>query len=223
MGAGNYSWISELLPYIAMIGGGYLAGQGGGDNDITSYQSPEQASTYRQLEPLLARLMSSGLTGKNAYQIPGIDTLMPSNDWYSNLSPEVMQGVRAPYEDASKQLTESLGYSAGSAKGGASGTLGGAQGKFWADAETQMGQQAWGMTQPAYSAGWQAQLQQAQMPYNMMPGLLGGSYSQPVIQPDNSFNYGNALMGGMGAYGMYNMFNPKSKALTDEQGYNPYA
>ena len=194
-----------------MIGGGYLAGQGGGKSDVSSYSSPEQAATYAQLAPILQRLMQSGMTGQNAYEIPDINALMPGKDWYSNLSPEVMQGVRAPYEDASKQLTESLGYSAGSAQGGPSGTLGGAQGKFWADAGTQMGQQAWGMTQPAYSAGWQAQLQQAQMPYNMMPGLMGGSYSQPVIQPDTSFNYGNALMGGLGAYGMYNMWNPQSK------------
>ena len=204
---GGMELFQSLLPYIAMIGGGYLAGQGGGDASVESYQSPQQAATYEQLAPLLQRLMQSGMTGQNAYQIPSTEGLMPGKDWYSNMSPEVMQGVRAPYEDASKQLTESLGYSAGSAQGGASGTLGGAQGKFWADTGTQMGQQAWGMTQPAYSAGWQAQLQQAQMPYNMMPGLMGGSYSQPVIQPDNSFNYGNALMGGMGSYGMYNMFN----------------
>ena len=200
--------VKDLLPYIATIGGGFLAGQGGGSSSVTSYQSPEQSATYSQIALLLQRLMQSGMTGQNAYDIPDISSLMPSKDWYSNLSPEVMAGVRAPYEDASKQLTESLGYSAGSAQGGASGTLGAAQGKFWEKAGTEMGQQAWGMTQPAYSAGWQAQLQQNQMPYNMIPGLMGGTYSQAVVQPDNSFNWSNALMGGLGTYAMANMFNP---------------
>ena len=113
----------------------------------------------------------------------------------------------SPYQDASKQLTESLGYSAGSAMGGASGTLGAAQSNFWNKAGQNMGTNAWNMVAPAQNAGWSAMLQANQMPFNMMPSLMGGTYSQPVIQPDTGFNWGGAAMGGLGAYGlMQNMF-----------------
>ena len=203
---GNNS--SSLIGAGATLGGAYLAGQGQGGGSITSYQSPEQQAVYAAMVPLMQKVSQAGMSGQSPYNIPNPEMLMPGKDWYSSLSPEVMQGIRAPYEDASKQLTESLGYSAGSAMGGASGTLGGAQAKFWEEAGKGMGQQAWGMVQPAYSAGWQALLQGQQMPFNMMPGMMGGSYSQPVIQPDTSFNWGNALMGGMGAYGISQMFNP---------------
>ena len=100
--------------------------------------------------------------GVSGYGVPNIQSMMPSQRWYSDLSPEVMAGIRAPYEDASKQLTESLGYSAGSPMAGASGVLGGSQAKFWADAGTQMGQQAWNMVSPALQQGWQAGLGQNQ-------------------------------------------------------------
>ena len=194
------------LPALASVAGGYLAGQSNNGGDIEYSQSPEQKAVYQQIMPLLARLSSSGMNGTTPYSIPPINMLMPSNDWYSSISPEVMAGIKAPYEDASKQLTESLGYSGGSAMGGASGTLGAAQGKFWEQAGRNIGNQAWGMTQPAYSAGWQALLQASQMPYTMVPGMMGGTYSNAVIQPDQSFNWSNALMGGLGTYGMINQY-----------------
>ena len=204
----NWDWLGKALPALATIAGGYMAGQGQGGGSVQYSQSPQQAQVYQQIMPLLQQLTQAGMTGSTPYAIPGTEMLMPSKDWYSNISPEVMQGIRAPYEDASKQLTESLGYSAGSAMGGASGTLGAAQGKFWEQAGRGMGQQAWGMTQPAQSAGWQAMLQASQMPFSMVPGMMGGTYSTPVIQPDTGFNWSNALMGGLGSYGMTNMFNP---------------
>jgi len=180
--AGYWDIIKEVFPYIATIGGGYLAGQGGGSPSVSSYQSPQQAATYAQVEPLLQKLMQSGITGQNAYGIPSISSMMPpsgpqvgappapTSDWYNKLSPEVMAGVRQPYEDASRQLTESLGYSSGSAMGGASGMLGGAQADFWSKAGTQMGNQAWCMMQPGLMEQYGAQNISNQAQWNAMQG-----------------------------------------------------
>jgi len=246
-------------------------GGGGGSSTTTYTQSPEQAAVYAALLPTIQRLGLAGqqggdaslynvpqyptaptapsmqgvLSGTPQYQIPNIQQMMPSQQWYNDLSPEVMAGIRAPYEDASKQLTESLGYSAGSPMAGASGVLGGSQAKFWADAGTQMGQQAWNMTAPAMQAGWgaqlgqnqlgyqniqqertadyqnilaqqqagyagqqnmwQQQLQQNMLPYSIIPGLTGGTYSNPVVnQGSGGFSGTGALMGaGLGGYGGY--------------------
>ena len=197
----------NVLPEIIGTGFGmYAAGQGGGKSDVTYSQSPQQQQIWQYLQPLMGQISQQAQGGSPFYSIPGINPLMPTSDWYQNISPEVMSGILAPYEDASKQLTESLGGSAGSAMGGASGMLGASQAKFWEQAGRNMGTQAWSMTQPALSSQWQAQLQQNQMPYSIATSLLGGTYPNTVIQPDTSFNWGNALMGGLGAYGMMKQY-----------------
>ena len=245
---------------------GKIAECKGGGSSVTQYQSPEQRQIYAEFLPIMQQLSASArggpaaynipqyptapiapsmqgvLSGTPQYQIPNIQQMMPSQQWYSDLSPEVMAGIRAPYEDASKQLTESLGYSAGSPMAGASGVLGGSQAKFWEYAGRNIGQQAWNMTAPAMQQGWQAQLgqsqlgyqnlqqeraadyqnilaqqqagyagqqniwtqqmQQAMLPYTIAPGLMGGTYSSPVV--NQSAGGMNPLMGaGLGALGGY--------------------
>ena len=96
--------------------------------------------------------------GAQGYNVPNIQSMMPTGDWYNNLDPSIMAGIRQPYTDASRQLTESMGGSAGSARGGPTGALGSSQADFWSKAGTQMGQQAWGMVSPALQQGWGAQL-----------------------------------------------------------------
>ena len=240
---------------------------------VTGYaQSAEQAEVYRAFLPTLQRLGLAGqgtgaglydipgypaaptapsmqgvLSGVPQYQIPNIQQMMPSQDWYSNLAPEVLAGIRQPYQEASQQLTESLGYSAGTPMAGASGVLGGSQADFWSKAAPQMGMQAWNMIAPAMQAGWGAQLgqnvlgqqqlqqerqadyqnilaqqqagyggqqqvwqQQLQrniMPYSIIPGLLGGTYSTPIINPGDAPTspMTSALGMGAGAYGAYKL------------------
>ena len=243
---------------------GKIAECKGGGTTVTEYQSPEQKEIYAQFIPIMQKLAASAqggpaaydipqyptaptapsmqgvLSGTPQYQIPNIQQMMPSQQWYSDLSPEVMAGIRAPYEDASKQLTESLGYSAGSPMAGASGVLGGSQAKFWEYAGRNMGQQAWNMTAPAMQQGWQAQLgqsqlgyqnlqqertadyqnilaqqqagyagqqnmwtqqmQQAMLPYTIAPGLMGGTYSSPVVNQPGASPMGGAIAGGTAGY-----------------------
>jgi len=125
----------------------------------------------------------AGQQGTSPWEIPSTEGLMPSQGWYEGMDANIMQGVREPYLDASKQLTESLGGASGSPRSGASGILGGAQSDFWSNAGTQMGKQAWDMTLPGRQMGWQAQLQGNQFPFTSMPGMMGGTYSQPVVDP----------------------------------------
>ena len=171
-----------------------------GGSKVSYTQSPEQQQVFQQLMPLVKMLTQAGQGGTSPWQIPSTESLMPSKGWYEGMDPNIMQGIREPYIDASKQLTESLGYGAGSARGGASGTLGGAQSDFWSNAGTQMGQQAWNMVSPIQQMGWQAELQGNQFPFTAMPGMMGGTYSQPVVQPGSTT--GSDAMGLMGTLAM---------------------
>ena len=278
-------YIPALIRAGSTLAGGYMAGQGGENASIDYAQSPQQSQLYDQMSPTLTNLFQQQGAGQNAnlwnipqapsmsgvltggqqynpqgYQVPDVQSMMPTRNWYNNMSPEVMAGIRQPYTDASRQLTESLGGSAGSAQAGASGTLGSAQSDFWSRAGTQMGQQAWGMTQPALQAGWNAnlgqnqymteqqnqgrmnmynqgqtergqnyqnqmnahnmQMTQNQLPYSAAQSMISGTYASPVVQPDTSFNWGNALMGaGVGGY----MGSQYGGQYGGQQQQNPYA
>jgi hypothetical protein len=159
----------------------------------------------------------------------------PTADWYNNMSPEIMAGLNAPWNQAQDQMFETMGGQAGSGRGGFSGAGGAAYGSFMADKATQMPMQAWGMSQPGLQANWQAQNQgnfgdyvagqertgadygnyqqgiqqdygmnqniwqeqarQASMPYDILPGLMGGTYSNPIVDPGGP---GAASMAGGG-------------------------
>ncbi len=101
------------------------------------------------------------------YNIPDASMMMPSQDWWGSLSPEVMQGLWSPYNAGAQQMMETMGAGGnlGSARGGYSGTGENALGRFYSDAATDVGLQAWKMTQPAMMANWQAQLQRGQTGY----------------------------------------------------------
>jgi hypothetical protein len=160
-------------------------GKGSSGTKTTYTSSPEQAQLYSTLLPMISAMaqqgvtqmgqgnygmpsaptassMSGVLTGVPQYSIPDVSSMLPSSSWYNNLSPEVMRGVWAPYEQASKGMLEQLGNigQLGSARGGASGAAGAAMGQFSADAANKVGLQAWQMSQPAMQAGWNAQLGQ---------------------------------------------------------------
>lgn len=153
--------------------------------------------------------MAGVLSDIPMYNIP--TAVGPTEAWYGGLSPDVMAGVWAPYNEGAKQMLELMG---GSTRGGYSGATGAALGKYFSDAATDVGLQAWNMSQPGLMANWQAELaanqmgyanlmqegmtdyqnelarQQAdyqsamqawQMPYSAL-GLIGGSYSTPVVQ-----------------------------------------
>lgn len=165
-------------------------GKGSSGTKTTYTQSPEQQQMYATLLPLIQGLSTAGqsqlgqtnfgapsaptmpsmtgvLSGVQPYQIPSTESMMPTQSWWNSLSPDVMAGVWAPYQQASQGMLEQLGGMGqlGSARGGATGAAGAALGQFSADAANKVGLQAWQMSQPAMQAGWQAQLGQNQQGY----------------------------------------------------------
>jgi len=172
-----------------------------GGSKVSYTQSPEQQQVFQMLMPLVKMMTEAGQQGVSPWQIPSTEGMMPTKGWYEGMDPNIMAGIREPYIDASKQLTESLGYGgAGSARGGASGMLGGAQSDFWSDAGTMMGKTAWDMVSPIQQQGWQAELQGRQFPWTAMPGMMGGTYAQPVVSQPSS--KGSDAMGLMGTLAM---------------------
>ena len=191
-----------IIGAVGSVLGGLMGGKGSGGSNIDYAQSPEQRAVFQAAMPNLQRLFQGG----NIYDIPGIEGITPGANWYQDLSPEIKSGIQSPYIDASRQLTESLGGSAGSARAGSTGALIGRQSDFWADAGTQMGTQAWNMVAPAQNAMWQAQLQQNMMPFTGALGAIQSTYGQPVVSPDTGFNWPAALGGGLtGGYGGYQL------------------
>lgn len=202
------------------MGGG---GKGGESSKVKYTQSPEQRAIYGRILPLINKLSDAGQYGVRAWNTPTAPTfsaadnnLLPTADWYNSLSPEVMAGINAPYDESRNQLMEQFGGAGeiGSPSAGYSGAAGAALGKFEAERAKNVGLQAWQMTQPGLQ--WQAGANQnAQMmnwantaesykfPFTALPGLLGGTYPTPIVNqsPSMANNLGAGIMGGLGGYG----------------------
>lgn len=93
------------------------------------------------------------------YALPGIESAMPTRSWWESLSPDVMAGLQAPYDEARKQLIENVQSKGmlGSQRGGYSGSAAAALGEFEAKKAEQLGLQAWQMTGPMMQQQWQAE------------------------------------------------------------------
>lgn len=194
------SWVGPLLQF----GSSYLNSKQNTDPKLTK----EGSQLYDQTQPLYQQLMNAGmqgmspypipdwlqsyqrpsmqgvLSGAPMYDIPNANMMMPSSEWYGNISGDVMKGVRAPWEDASNQLNEQL-FSrgqAGSARAGVGGAAAAGQGEFWSRAGQQMGQQAWSMTGPQMMQNWQAQLDRSKMGYQNVLQERGMDYQNMLQQ-----------------------------------------
>jgi len=211
-------------------------GKGSSGTKTTYTQSPEQAQMYRALLPLIQGLSERGVAqlGQPDWNMPLAPTmpsmqsalsntgnpLMPDKDWFSSLSPEVMSGVWAPYEDAANKLNERIGSTGqlGNARGGISGNAAAGLGEFYSGAGRDFGLQAWNMTQPgrqaeynAFSTDYANQVAQMQADYGMqqqawgmpfgMTGMMPGTYSQGITTQPQSTNWmgmlGGAATGGL--------------------------
>ena len=166
------------------------------------------------------------------YDIPSTQSIMPTQDWWGGISPEVKEGLWAPWNESAQQMMEIMGAEGtlGSARGGYAGTGERALGELYSRAGKDVGMQAWKMTAPGAMMGWGEELAQAktpyqltvgqkerdyanqmrqwgmeqesiQFPYKVLPGLMGGTYSQGVTTPEGGFNVGGAAMGA-GAMGL---------------------
>lgn len=130
-------------------------------------------------------------------QQPDATMLTPTQDWWNNLSPEVMAGIEAPWIDAENQLAERLGSGGGgSAMGGWSGNSAAGFGKFFSDKAGDMGLQAWNLTAPGaalqYQTGvmdWQNQNMFGAQDYTNAYGrnlMDYGNYQQNTMRPYNT-------------------------------------
>ena len=171
---------------------------GGGTSDkLMMMQSPEQRQMWQMILPWLQRGFGEG----NPYDLPDATMLQPTKDWYENLSPEVMEGIRAPYEDQGMQLMETMGFKGmgGSPRGGMSGSSGVAAGTFAEEASRNIGMQAWQMTAPGAQMQYGAELQRNMAPWQAAQAQASGTYPTPVYQQGQRSNYGGlGSMLGMG-------------------------
>lgn len=134
------------------------------------------------------------------YDLP--NAVQPTAQWYNSLSPEVMAGVWAPYQDASNQLLETLGASGqrGNARAGYSGAAGAALGSFAADASKNVGLQAWQMSQPGLMADYQSQLSRNMQGYTNLTNEAGMNYQNEANRLGQ--DYGAAMQAWNIPYGM---------------------
>lgn len=191
--------------------------------------------------------MRGVLTGVPPYAIPSPEFIMPTQAWWTSLSPHVKAGLWQPWNEAARQMMETMGATGqlGSARGGYAGTGERALGELYSRAGKDVGLQAWKMTAPGALMGWQElltrgkkgyqealqealadyesevrrrqadystgltrwgeEIEEAKYPYAVIPGLLGGTYSQGVVQPNAPSPWpgiGGAVGGGLAGYGV---------------------
>ena len=229
---------------------------GGTMGNLYDIPDPIQYPNLPSAEGVLSGIEQPGYIG---YDIPDITSMMPTGDWFTSLSPEVMAGIWSPYEEGSRQLQEQLNAigGLGNQVAGVSGQGAAGLGKYWADATNDVGLQAWNMISPALQTGWNAELtrnigesdylqsladqlyqlkqneatsdyegsletlrgnynamsdyrgdvlNQNMMPYQLLTGMLGGSYPDTVVS--NNSSTGQNLLSGAGAgLAMYGLNN----------------
>lgn len=176
---------------------------GGNNTQVSMAHSPQQQQVFGAMMPQLM-----GGFGQSIYDLPSAQGLTPSADWYQNISPEVMAGIRRPWEQQGQQLMETMGFRGmgGSPRAGMSGSAGVAAGTFAEEAGRNIGMQAWQMTAPGAQMQYQAELGRNiagyQRPFQeaqLAAGLIPGTYPQPIVQPGQQ-GQGGALgsLAGMG-------------------------
>jgi hypothetical protein len=108
--------------------------------------------------------------------------------------------------------------------GAISPAAGAASGRYMAEMAPQITQQAMQYIMPALQTNyqeqlgrnktiWEAQSTRAQMPFGILPGLVGGTYSQPVVKPpDNTMAQWGQTAGNIGNQAlMYSLLNNMNK------------
>lgn len=160
----------------------------GSDPSLGFSQSPEAQQLWQMFSPVLQR--AAGAAGQpNSWN--SLNAPMPTQSWFENLSPDVKQGVWAPYEEAGQNMLSGLigGGMAGSARGGMSRNATNLLGDYYAKAGTNYGQQLWNMSYPGMQQAWNT-------PYNLMGALTGSAMPNTVVYPGQTGIGEAALYGG---------------------------
>lgn len=173
---------------------------GGGSNNSPEFPS-EIRDLWRLAQPMAQRMGAAGMEGRPLWDVPG--PVLPTQEWYQGIAPEVKAGIWAPYQEAAQQLGETFGSKGqqGSARGGPSGAYGAAMGSFAADASRDVGLQTWGMTSPQMMEYRNQMLQGQQAPWTMFPSYMGGMGQLPMYAQPNQMNpWVGAAGGAMAGY-----------------------
>jgi hypothetical protein len=194
-----------------------MSGGGGGGNNQPQFPQ-EIRDLWGLAQPMAERMGTAGLSGQPLWNVPSMPQVpgpvLPSQEWYSGIAPEVKAGLWAPYQEAGHQLTEVLGSQGqlGSARGGFSGAAGAALGSLAAKGAQNVGMQAWNMTAPQmgqyrdqlYQGALQQRgevMQAQQAPWSMFPSYMGGMGQMPMYAQPNQMNpWVGALGGGLAGY-----------------------
>lgn len=204
----------------------YSQAQRKGFEGLTPYTYLTPTSTPRVSTPSTTTPSTTTATTpqQSLYQIPAAPTI-PSPDImspltaYNFVAPQVQAGLWQPYQEAERRLLDVLQSRGqlGAPGAGVSGAAAAGLGEFYSQAArdiglgtyqmslpfTQMAQQPlsqyWGAQTGQLGDIWQAELQRQMMPWQMLPGLLGGSYPTGIAQQGNSL--ASALGGGLMAGG----------------------
>lgn len=183
--------------------GGFL-GSDSGDADVNYESSPEQQAILQQLMPLITQLTNQAQGGAAAYQIPNISGLMPSTDWYNNISQGMKDAAWEPYQEGMNQLENTLSGrgSMGSARAGMSGAAADVMSDYTRQASSNVTNSLWNMTSPGLQAGWQALLQQQMMPYSMMTGMTSSMLPTGFVN-NNTNPFSSGILGGLTGYSLF--------------------
>ncbi|NIT59327.1 MAG: hypothetical protein GWN00_24825, partial [Aliifodinibius sp.] len=129
--------------------------------------------------------------GQGLYDIPHPATAV------SAVSPLVSPALWNPYMQAEERLMDVLQSRGqlGAPGAGLSGAAAAGLGEFYEQAARNIGLQSYQLGMPI----WEQQVQREMMPWQMLPGLLGGTYSTGIAQEGGGLNLGAGLAsGGMG-------------------------
>jgi len=163
---------------------------GGGGTKTEYVQSPEQREMYQKFMPMMEQMTDRAMKGQPIYDVPEMpdsEMYSPTKDWWQNVSPEIKQGLWQPYQDSANQLSEQFGGQGmmGSPLTGTTGAFGNALGQQVASrAGAQMPMQAWQMGAEARALPLQHRqdmISANRMPWEVIPGMMGGTYSTPVV------------------------------------------
>lgn len=137
---------------------------------------------------------------------------------YQMVAPQVQAGLWQPYQEAEKRLLDIMQSRGqlGAPGAGISGAAGGALSDFYSQAARDIGLSTYQMSLPftqmaqaplsqywAAQTGqlgdvWSAQLTREMMPWQMLPGLLGGAYPTGIAQEQQSIMPGLMTAAGLG-------------------------
>lgn len=126
---------------------------GSSGSNLSWANSEQLGQIYNQIMPMIYK--ASWSAQNNQPLSTNMSGYMPSSGWFNNLSPQVTSGLWEPYNQAAREMINTMsGSGLVSGRGGYSGAAQTALGKFYSEAGKGIGTQAWNMISPIQMAGY---------------------------------------------------------------------